>query len=97
MVTDTIPLGAKAQAWDRIQGFVGGASSGEAIRRIHCDDSVSSLFQLAGSEGTYGDYRSLWCTSVDQAGKGVARRLRRAGQLPAVAVWERDHAGHCPG
>jgi ribose-phosphate pyrophosphokinase len=44
VVTDTIPLGTKAQAWDRIKVLSVAPLLGEAIRRIHCDDSVSSLF-----------------------------------------------------
>jgi ribose-phosphate pyrophosphokinase len=44
VVTDTIPLGAKAQAWDRIKVLSVASLLGEAIKRIHCDDSVSSLF-----------------------------------------------------
>jgi ribose-phosphate pyrophosphokinase len=44
VVTDTIPLGAKAQAWDRIKVLSVAPLLGEAIKRIHCDDSVSSLF-----------------------------------------------------
>ncbi len=44
VVTDTIPLGAKARAWDRIKVLSVAALLGEAIKRIHCDDSVSSLF-----------------------------------------------------
>jgi ribose-phosphate pyrophosphokinase len=44
VVTDTIPLGAKAQAWDRLQVLSVAPLLGEAIKRIHCDESVSSLF-----------------------------------------------------
>ena len=44
VVTDTIPLGTKAQAWDRIKVLSVASLLGEAIKRIHCDDSVSSLF-----------------------------------------------------
>jgi ribose-phosphate pyrophosphokinase len=44
VVTDTIPLGAKLQAWERIQVLSVAPLLGEAIKRIHCDDSVSSLF-----------------------------------------------------
>jgi ribose-phosphate pyrophosphokinase len=44
VVTDTIPLGAKAQAWDHLKVLSVAPLLGEAIKRIHCDDSVSSLF-----------------------------------------------------
>jgi len=44
VVTDTVPLSAKAQAWDRIKVLSVAPLLGEAIKRIHCDDSVSSLF-----------------------------------------------------
>jgi len=44
VVTDTIPLGAKALTWDRIKVLSVAPLLGEAIKRIHCDDSVSSLF-----------------------------------------------------
>jgi len=44
VVTDTIPLSAKAQAWERIQVLSVAPLLGEAIKRIHCDESVSSLF-----------------------------------------------------
>ena len=44
VVTDTIPLGPKAQAWDGIHVLSVAPLLGEAIKRIHCDESVSSLF-----------------------------------------------------
>lgn len=43
-VTDTIPLGAKAGADDRVHVLSVAPLLGEAIKRIHSDDSVSSLF-----------------------------------------------------
>ena len=43
-VTDTIPLGAKADEADRVHVLSVAPLLGEAIRRIHSDDSVSSLF-----------------------------------------------------
>ena len=43
-VTDTIPLGAKADKEDRVHVLSVAPLLGEAIRRIHSDDSVSSLF-----------------------------------------------------
>jgi ribose-phosphate pyrophosphokinase len=44
VVTDTIPLNAQAQAWDHLKVLSVAPLLGEAIKRIHCDDSVSSLF-----------------------------------------------------
>jgi ribose-phosphate pyrophosphokinase len=44
VVTDTIPLGAKAQAWGGIHVLSVAPLLGEAIKRIHCNESVSSLF-----------------------------------------------------
>ncbi len=44
VVTDTIPLSAKQQCWDRLQVLPMAPLLGEAIRRIHYDESVSSLF-----------------------------------------------------
>ena len=43
-VTDTIPLGAKADKEDRVHVLSVAPLLGEAIKRIHSDDSVSSLF-----------------------------------------------------
>ena len=43
-VTDTIPLGSKADAADRVRVLSVAPLLGEAISRIHSDDSVSSLF-----------------------------------------------------
>ena len=43
-VTDTIPLGSKADAAGRVRVLSVAPLLGEAIRRIHSDDSVSSLF-----------------------------------------------------
>lgn len=43
-VTDTIPLGAKAAKADRVHVLSVAPLLGEAIKRIHSDDSVSSLF-----------------------------------------------------
>jgi ribose-phosphate pyrophosphokinase len=44
VVTDTIPLGAKSELSDRITVLSVAPLLGEAIKRIHCDESVSSLF-----------------------------------------------------
>jgi len=44
VVTDTIPLGAKTQSWDGIHVLSVAPLLGEAIKRIHCNESVSSLF-----------------------------------------------------
>jgi ribose-phosphate pyrophosphokinase len=44
VVTDTVPLGAKAHCTNRIHVLSVAPLLGEAIKRIHCDDSVSSLF-----------------------------------------------------
>jgi ribose-phosphate pyrophosphokinase len=44
VVTNTIPLGDKGQCWSGIQVLDVAPLLGEAIRRIHDDDSVSSLF-----------------------------------------------------
>ena len=43
-VTDTIPLGAKADKEGRVHVLSVAPLLGEAIKRIHSDDSVSSLF-----------------------------------------------------
>ena len=43
-VTDTIPLGSKADKEDRVHVLSVAPLLGEAIKRIHSDDSVSSLF-----------------------------------------------------
>ena len=43
-VTDTIPLGSKAEKADRVRVLSVAPLLGEAIKRIHSDDSVSSLF-----------------------------------------------------
>lgn len=43
-VTDTIPLGSKAGGENRVHVLSVASLLGEAIRRIHSDDSVSSLF-----------------------------------------------------
>ncbi len=44
MVTNTIPLGEEARKLDKIKVFSVASLLGEAISRIHDDDSVSSLF-----------------------------------------------------
>jgi ribose-phosphate pyrophosphokinase len=44
MVTNTIPLGPEARKLDKIKVFSVASLLGEAISRIHDDDSVSSLF-----------------------------------------------------
>jgi len=44
VVTDTIPLSAKARKSGGIKGLTVSAMLGEAIKRIHRDESVSSLF-----------------------------------------------------
>jgi ribose-phosphate pyrophosphokinase len=44
VLTDSIPLGHKGQIWERVQVLSVAHLLGEAIKRIHCDESVSSLF-----------------------------------------------------
>ena len=44
VVSDSIPLGNEARACDKIQSVSVAALLGEAVRRIHTGDSVSSLF-----------------------------------------------------
>jgi ribose-phosphate pyrophosphokinase len=44
VVTNTIPLGGKEQLWDGIRVLPMAPLLGEAIRRSHYDESVSSLF-----------------------------------------------------
>ena len=44
IVTDTIPLTDEARGLDKIKVLSVADLLGEAIRRIHNDDSVSSLF-----------------------------------------------------
>jgi ribose-phosphate pyrophosphokinase len=44
VVTNTIPLSEEAQKVDKIKVLSVSALLGEAIRRIHNEDSVSSLF-----------------------------------------------------
>jgi ribose-phosphate pyrophosphokinase len=44
VVTNTIPLGKKTPCWSGIRVLDVAPLLGEAIRRIHSDDSVSSLF-----------------------------------------------------
>ncbi len=44
VVTDTIPLGERAQACDRIRQLSVAEMLAETIRRIHTDESVSSMY-----------------------------------------------------
>ncbi len=44
VVTNTIPLRGKEELWDRVRVLPVAPLLGEAIRRIHWDESVSSLF-----------------------------------------------------
>jgi len=44
VVSDTIPLREEAQRLDKIKVLSVSKLLGEAIRRIHTDDSISSLF-----------------------------------------------------
>jgi ribose-phosphate pyrophosphokinase len=49
MVTDTIPLSDAGRACPKIEVFSVGELFGEAIRRVHGGDSVSSLFRLTSA------------------------------------------------
>jgi ribose-phosphate pyrophosphokinase len=49
MVTDTIPLAEPGRACSKIEVFSVGELFGEAIRRVHGGDSVSSLFRLTSA------------------------------------------------
>jgi ribose-phosphate pyrophosphokinase len=44
VLTDTVPLGEKARCWEGTRILSVAHLLGEAIKRIHCDESVSSLF-----------------------------------------------------
>jgi ribose-phosphate pyrophosphokinase len=44
VVTDTIPLRHKERCWEHVRVLSVAHLLGEAIKRIHCDESVSSLF-----------------------------------------------------
>jgi len=44
IVTDTIPLTGKARTWPKVRVLTVSGILTEAIRRIHEDESVSSLF-----------------------------------------------------
>jgi len=44
VVSDTIPLREEAKGLDKIKVLSVSKLLGEAIRRIHTDDSISSLF-----------------------------------------------------
>ncbi|MGQ4809687.1 Ribose-phosphate pyrophosphokinase [Candidatus Entotheonellaceae bacterium PAL068K] len=44
VMTDTVSLGDKSQEWGQVQMLSVAHLLGEAIRRIHDDESVSSLF-----------------------------------------------------
>jgi ribose-phosphate pyrophosphokinase len=44
VVTDTIPLGDETKAHGNVRVLSVSAMLGEAIKRIHRDESVSSLF-----------------------------------------------------
>ncbi|GIX46651.1 MAG: hypothetical protein KatS3mg131_0862 [Candidatus Tectimicrobiota bacterium] len=44
VVTDTIPLRDKAVCWPHLRVLSVAHLLGEAIKRIHCNESVSSLF-----------------------------------------------------
>jgi len=46
VVTDTIPLTDEAKKISRIKVLSAAAMLGEAIKRIHRDESVSSLFSM---------------------------------------------------
>ncbi len=48
VVTDTIPLNGRAEGFANIKVLTVAAMLGEAIRRIHKDESVSSLFNQLG-------------------------------------------------
>ena len=48
VVTDTIPLGERKQDVSKIKVLSVATMLGEAIRRIHKDESVSSLFNNFG-------------------------------------------------
>ena len=48
VATDTIPLNEDAQRFKKIKVLSAAAMLGEAIKRIHRDESVSSLFGQGG-------------------------------------------------
>jgi len=48
VATDTIPLNEDAQKFGKIKVLSAAAMLGEAIKRIHRDESVSSLFGQGG-------------------------------------------------
>ncbi|MFQ5895174.1 MAG: 50S ribosomal protein L25 [Nitrospinota bacterium] len=93
VVTDTIPVEPQAAEATRIRVLSVAALLGEAIRRIHAEASVSSLFVEGGSglpRGRGMEELVLKGERRERLGKGPSRALRREGGVPAVVYGQRE-------
>src|SRR4030095_16568023 len=86
VVTNSIPLSEAKRAAARITVLTVAPLLGEAIRRIHDEESVSTLFAYLDFQGAsvMATMRELTIKRRDGSGKGYAKRLRREGVVPAV-------------
>ena len=86
IVTNSVPLRVEGQQCKKIVVLSVARLLGQAIRNIHEETSVSSLFvwrEEASMEATLDAVRR------DGRGKNEARRLRAAGRLPGVVYGSR--------
>jgi ribosomal protein L25 (general stress protein Ctc) len=83
-VTDSIRI-PEEKRFDRLHVLSVGELLSKAIRYIHSEQSVSSLFETAGSRGLEEMATAqLSATPRDGTGKGSARTLRASGKIPGV-------------
>ena len=96
VVTNSIPCPTDKRAAARITVLTVAPLLGEAIRRIHDEESVSTLFVCNSTRRgapSHGTMQELTIKRREGTGKQAAKRLRRAGAVPAVALRRRRRRG----
>src|SRR5262249_21070315 len=85
VVTNSIPLSSDKRAVGRITVLTVAPLLGEAIRRIHDGTSVSTLsVKRRGTKEPAMTTPEITVKRREGTGKGIARRLRREGAVPAI-------------
>jgi len=88
VVTNTIPLKDEAKAIGKIDVLDVSPILGEAIRRIHSDESVSFTIYLRSKEGSM-DQMFIQAETRKDKGKSTARKLRKRGKDPGHPLRQR--------
>ena len=88
LITDTVPVRAEVRDCPKIKVLPVARLLGEAVKRIHHGDSISSLLSETRETHTKGkavmDFAKVNVEVRSGTGKGGSRKVRAAGKVPGV-------------